>query len=174
MPDVSHVADVTCNAVVPPLSRQCLIHTRGREFRSSRGLEAVEPRATYSHMYTYVYDIAGRPTVRRLRSTPFHSMILYFDESHLSSGSAKTIPRFSVSPGALSVLRQLSRWKRFRGNQSRNGNRRLTVKITVIEPAALPYPRPFLNYLRSFARETEPVFFTQYPIPDFHSRSLLL
>lgn len=67
MPDVSHVADVTCNAVVPPLSRQCLIHTRGREFRSARGLEAVEPRATHTR-----YN-ARRPTVRRLHLALFSS-----------------------------------------------------------------------------------------------------
>lgn len=76
MPDVSHVADVTCNAVVPPLSRQCLIHTRGREFRSARGLEAVEPRATHTR-----YN-ARRPTVRR------HHLALFFSSSFVSFRSA--------------------------------------------------------------------------------------
>lgn len=40
MPDVSHVAGVTCNAVVPALSRQCFIHTFARIQIAPRSLGA--------------------------------------------------------------------------------------------------------------------------------------
>ena len=58
MPDVSHVADVTCNAVVPPLSRQMpYSYTQAgpRIQIVRRGLEAVEPREPRGTIYACTY-----------------------------------------------------------------------------------------------------------------------
>jgi len=56
MPDVSHVAGVTCNAVVPTLSWQCFIHTFARIQIAPRSLGAAR------HDGTHEVDVErGRP-----------------------------------------------------------------------------------------------------------------
>ena len=90
MPDVSHVADVTCNAVVPPLSRQMpYSYTQAgpRIQIVRRGLEAVEPREPRRTrtIYMYISHVCRNAllpsfllsVVHRLHPASFHSLSLF-------------------------------------------------------------------------------------------------
>ena len=95
MPDVSHVADVTCNAVVPPLSRQMpYSYTQAgpRIQIVRRGLEAVEPREPRRTrtIYMYISHVCRNAllpsfllsVVHRLHPASFHSLSLSFSVFH--------------------------------------------------------------------------------------------